>query len=206
MTPTLIGPQAARTAGPKSRSAAPAADRFREHPVRAFERPPSERRRHDLDRRDPHHAGAGGRSFQERIGGRRIRGKRGLRKIELFGRHCPEKSVDPLSADFDVVVEKQDRLVTQEQIRPKLHEASNGGRLGSRLMNGDVGLRMNAPLVVVVEEHIIAARLFKVGLPRTFGRTGRRQGRSGPDEPLRVQCAVAHRHRSGPGARAIPGD
>ena len=74
-----------------------------------------------------------------------------------------KRAFDPVGVDFDVVVEKQDRLIAQEQIRPQLHEASNGGRFGSRLMNGDVGLRMDARLVIVVEENVIAARLFKVG-------------------------------------------
>ena len=106
--------------------------------------------------------------FQERIGGRRIRGERRLRKIELFGRHYAEKSFDPSSVDFDVVVEKQDRLVAQEQIRPELHEASNGGCFGSGLNNGDVGFRMDVSLVVVVEENVIAARLFEVGCVKPF--------------------------------------
>ena len=74
----------------------------------------------------------------------------------------------PSSVDFDVVVEKQDRLIAQEQIRPKLHEASNGGRFGSRLENGDVGLRMDVALMIVVEENVIAARLFKVGCVEPF--------------------------------------
>jgi hypothetical protein len=73
-----------------------------------------------------------------------------------------EKSFDAFSANFNVVVEKQDRLVAEEQIRPQLEETTNGGCLGSRLKNGNIGLRMDAPLVIVIEEQVIAAGLFKV--------------------------------------------
>ena len=205
MIPTLFGPKAERTAGPRSRSAAPAADQFRERPFRAFERAAGQRRRHDLDRRHPRHAGAGGRSFQERIGGGRIRSERRLRKVELFGRHCAEESFDSLSVDFDVVVEKQDRLVAQEQIRPQLHEATNGGCFGSGLNNSNVGLRMDVALVVVVEENVISTRLFKVGCVKPLAALDEDKNGCAPDEPLRVRYAVGHRHRSDPGALAIPG-
>ena len=94
--------------------------------------------------------------------------ERRLRKVELFGRHCAEKGFDAVGANFDVVVEKQDRLVAQEQIRPKLHEASNGGCFGSRLNNCNVGLRMDVALMVVVEENVMSTRLFKVGCVKPF--------------------------------------
>ena len=90
-----------------------------------------------------------------------------MRKVEFFGRHCAEKSVDAFSANLDVVVEKQDRLVTEEQIRPDLHETSNGGCFRSRLNDGSVGLRMDGALMVVVEENVITARLFKVARVET---------------------------------------
>ncbi len=92
-----------------------------------------------------------------------IRGERWLRKIEFFRSHCAEKSFDAFGANLDVVVEKQDRLIAQEQIRPQLHEASNGGCFGSRLNNRNVSLRMNVALVVIVEENVISTRLCKVG-------------------------------------------
>ncbi len=92
----------------------------------------------------------------------------GCARSSFSARHCAEESVDLSGADFDVVVEKQDRLVTKKQIRPKLHEASNGGCFGSCLNNGDVGLRMDVALVIIVEENVIAARLFKVGCVKPF--------------------------------------
>ena len=91
-----------------------------------------------------------------------IRSERRLRKIELFGRHCAEKSINSFSGNFNVVVQEQDRLVTEKHIRPKLHQASNGGCFGSRLNNGNIGFRMDVGLLVVVEENVIIARLFKV--------------------------------------------
>ena len=99
-----------------------------------------------------------------------IRGERCLRQVELFGRHRTEKSVDPASANLDVIVEKQDRLVTQEQIRPELHGVvPNGGCLGSSQNNRNVSLQVDAALVVIVEENVIAARLFKVGCVKSWG-------------------------------------
>ncbi len=79
-----------------------------------------------------------------------------------------KKSFDAFNPNFNVVVEKQDRLVTEEQIRPELHEASNGGCLGSSLNSGDIGLRMDVALGVVVEENVIAARLLKIGRVKPF--------------------------------------
>ena len=61
---------------------------------------------------------ANGGFFQERICGRGICRERGLRQIEFFGGECAEKSFDSLRANLDVVVEKQDRTVTEKQIRP----------------------------------------------------------------------------------------
>ena len=89
--------------------------------------------------------------------------ERRLGEVELLSRHCAEKIFDPISVNLDVVVEKQDRLVTEEQIRPEFHETSNGGRFGSGLMNYDIGFRMDVALVIVVEENVIVARLFKIG-------------------------------------------
>ena len=162
MTPTLFGPKAERTAGPRSRSLPqPLTDSANTHFALSSARRVSAGAMISTDdtRVTP---APGGWSFQERIGGGRIRSERRLRKIELFGRHCAEQSFDAFGANFDVVVEKQDGLVAEEQVRPKLHEASNGGCFGSRLNNRNVGLRMDVALVVVVEENVISARLFKI--------------------------------------------
>ena len=166
--PTLIGPQAERTAGPRSRSLPqPLTDSANTHFAHSSARRVSAGAMISTDdnRVTP---GAGGRSFQERIGGGRIRSERRLGKVEPFALHCAEKIFDPFSANFDVVVEKQDRLVAEKQIRPKLHEASNGGCFGSRLNYGDVGLRVDVSLLIVVEENVIAARLFEVGCVECF--------------------------------------
>ncbi len=163
MTPTLFGPQAERTAGPRSRSLPqPLTDSANAHFAHSSARRVSAGAMISTDETGVTPAPTEG-LFRNGIGGGRIRGERRLRKIEFFGRHCAEKSVDAFGANFDVVVEKQDRLIAQEQIRPQLEETSNGGCFGSRLNNRNVGLRMDVALVVVVEENVISTRLFKVG-------------------------------------------
>ena len=92
-----------------------------------------------------------------------IRGERRLRKIELFRCDDAKQGLDPLSVDLDVVVEEQDRLVAHEEIGPNLHEAPDSGHLGSRLNRRDFGFRMDAPVVIGVEENVEAARLIEVG-------------------------------------------
>src|SRR6202044_1394571 len=82
--------------------------------------------------------------------------------------HCAEESGDLLRANFDVVVEKQDRLVAKKQVRSKFHEASNSSCFGSALNSRDIRFRVSLALMIVVEENVVSARLFKIGCVKPF--------------------------------------
>ncbi len=87
-----------------------------------------------------------------------IGGQRRLGKVETFLRRRRKERVDVAICDFDVVIEKENRLVAQEKAGPLVEQAANRSRLGPGLKDDRIGAGIGVCRLVIIEQHVVLAR------------------------------------------------
>ena len=101
-----------------------------------------------------------------------IGGKRWPGKVKLLPLRDLEQRVDLRRPDFNIVVEEQNSVILQQQVRPIFEQPADGGVFAAALIHDRFRVRIWGRPVVIVQEHVVGAR---------FGQQGRVKPLAGLD-------------------------
>ena len=133
----------------------------------------------------------------------RIRGERRPGKVKLLPLRDLEEQVDLRRPDFDVVVEEQNPVILQQEVRPELEQPADGGVLAAALIDDRFRLRIGGRFVVIVEENVVGARLGEIGCVEPLpGLNVDKPAPSGRFDSRSIRSA--RRRKNGPAAPSIP--